>query len=170
MIVGSPERFAIEVEPRDVDGEWIWGGFRFWLANSEIGDWEDATALHLCWLWLKKFCSHPPACVEPAVAVGSAEEVFRRVVDPVFGPEGIADPSKQPVPFAYERFHITHVGMSSFDSFVVVLVKDEIGNERCLWRKDDETTIHDSWLGPGEMERVVGEFCSRFEGEYMARA
>jgi hypothetical protein len=98
------------------------------------------------------------------------DEVFRLVVNPVFGPGGIADPRKQPIPFAYERFHITHLGMSSFDAYVVVLVKDADGAERCLWRKHGDENIHDCWLAAGEMERVAAEFCNEFEKTYLNKS
>ena len=166
MIAGNPESFAIEVEAREVEGEWIWGGFRFWLGNHQIGDWEVPAALHLCCGWLRKLCEQPPDCVHQGLANSPPEKVFSLVVDPVMGPDGVADPSRQPIPFAYERFHIAHVGMSSFDSYVVVLIKDSVGNERCLWWHDEDATMGDHWLEPGEMERVIGSFCERFEHEF----
>ncbi len=167
MIAGIPERFAIEAEPRDAANGWIWGGFRFWIGSLAVGNWDDATALHLCWGWLRKFYSQPQECTEPVVASSSVENVFRLIVDPVFGLDGVADPAKQPIPFAYERFHISYLGMSSFDSFVVLLVKDVVGNERCLWKKSTCGTIREQWLHPGEVERVAEEFCGRFAAQYL---
>jgi len=162
VMVGIPERFAIEAEPREIAGEWIWGGFRFWLGDRQVGEWKDAAALQLCYGWLKRFCEHPLDCVEPRAAHSTSEQVFRLIVEPVMGPDAVADPAKQPVPFAYERFHISHLGMSSFDSYIVVLIKDTAGNERCLWRRHDDTTIYEQWLNPGEMERVACDFCQQF--------
>lgn len=166
MLVGNPERFAIEAEPREAEGVWTWGGFRFLLGNRSVGNWEDAAALQLCRGWLRKLCDHPQNCTDPYVASCIPEEVFALVVDPVSGPAGIADPTKQPIPFAYERFHITHVGMSSFDSYTVLLIKDEIGNERCLWRQGMGGPIEEQWLRPGEIEGVIQTFCEQSEREW----
>jgi hypothetical protein len=166
MLVGAKERFAIEAEPETIDGEWVLGRFRFWLCGREVGDWSDTTALQHCCRWLRRFEQNPPDCTDPAVARLGAGEVFEMIVDPVFGSPSIANPALQPIPYAYERFHITHLGMSSFDDYVVVLVKNLDGVERCLWRKG-AGEILECALAPSEMEAVAREFCDAFEARYV---
>ncbi len=167
MLVGNKERFAIEAEPQAFDLPWIWGRFRFWLGGQTVGNWDDAAALQACFSWLRDFSRAPPQCTEPTVFELESEEVFRLLVTPVLGPGGIADPGRQPIPYAYERFHITHLGMSSFDPYVLVLVKNAVGAERCLWRKHDEEELHECRLLAGEMEKVAADFCEAFESQFM---
>jgi hypothetical protein len=167
MISGSKQRFAIEAEVDAADLPSIWGRFRFWLCGRPVGDWEDRCALQASYNWLRDFAQLAVNRIEPSVANLDASEVFRLLVNPVLGPGGIADPRKQPIPFAYERFHITHLGMSSFDPYVMVLVKDANGSERCLWRKHGEDEIQECRFDPGEMESVAVEFCDAFEAQFL---
>jgi len=169
MIVGRKERFAIEAEPEDFQDDWILGRFRFWLCGHEVGDWDDSAALQMCYGWLRKFGQQPPDCTEPEIARKSPEEIFSLLVDPVMSPGGTADPARQPIPNAYERFHISYLGMSSCDTFTVLLIKGDDGTERCLWRKHGKSEIHYCWLSPGEMENVAREFCDAFEARFIAK-
>lgn len=167
MLVGNKARFAIEADPQTIEGEWILGGFRFWLCGCEVGNWSECTALQYCFAGLRAFSRDSVARAEPSIAHIEGREIFELVVGPVMAPKGIADPQRQPIPFSYERFHLTHLGMSSFDDFVIVLVKDADGAERCLCRRLGEDEILDCWLAPGEMEQVAERFCDLFEAKYM---
>lgn len=169
MLVGNKDRFAIEAQPNAVEQEWVLGRFRFWLGGKPVGDWDELAPLQHCYGWLRRFAQQPPDCVEPSLADKSAEYVFRMLVDSVIGPGGIAAPARQPVPYAYERFHITHIGMSSFDRFTIVLVKDEHGGEWCLWREVG-AQIHDCRLWRNEMETVAGQFCDMFDREILKKS
>lgn len=165
ILVGQPARFAIEAEPEPPTGDWIYGRFRFWLGGLCIGNWEDAADLKGCVGCLRDFATVPRARQEPRLWPLSAPDVFRLVFDPVMGPGGIGDPRKQPIPYAFSRFHISHLGMSSFDAFDLILIKNEQGAERCLWRHTEATQIHECNLQANEMEDVALAFCKRFELE-----
>jgi len=166
MLVGDVNRFAIEADPETVDGSWILGRFRFWIGGCAVGDWDDCAALQYCFDGLRAFSQSVLDRVEPIVAHSTPEEVFALIVAPVLGTPGVADPRRQPIPFSYERFHITQLGASSFDNLVVVLVKDAVGAERCLWMNHDEREIRAFWLAAGEMERVAAMFCELFETSF----
>lgn len=166
MLIGSRERFAIEAQPEEFSGDWILGRFRFWVGGEEVGDWNDSTDLRGCVSWLKDFATVPRDRSDPRLDGASPEDVFALVYDPVFGPNGIANPSDQPIPFSYERFHIGHVGMSSFERFDVLLVKTATGRGRCIWRKADDVHIFETILDAGEMEEVATRFCEDFETTY----
>ena len=53
--------------------------------------------------------------------------------------------------------------MSSFDRFDVLLLKNELGSERCLWREGSSVEIHDCDLDSFEMESIADEFCKQLE-------
>lgn len=162
MIVGNRERFAIEAETEQQVEGWILGNFRFWLCGKPVGDWADSVDLRGCARWLRDFCENPRNRYEPGLFALSAEEIFRRVYDPVMA--GSADQAHPiQVDDAYTRFHISHLGMSSFERFDLLLLKDEHGAERCLWREAGSCEIMDCRLWRNEMETVATEFCERFE-------
>ena len=165
ILVGNPERFAIETELEPPSGDWIYGRFRFWLGGIPVGNWEDATDLKGCVSWLRDFARNPRDRHEPRLWHLLPGDVFRLAFDPAIESGGIADPAKQPIPHAFSRFHISHLGMSSFDRFDLILIKDEHGSERCLWRYAEAPEIHECILSKNEMEGVAEDFCDQFELE-----
>jgi hypothetical protein len=163
MIVGNRDRFAIEAEVEQrVDG-WILGRFRFWLAGHPVGNGEDVADLKGCVRWLRDFAENPRDRFDARLLNLDPPRVFELIYDPVVGPGGIANPEEQPIPDSYSRFHISRLGMSSFDRFDVLLVKDEHGAERCLWREAGNNEIMECRLWRNEMGSVAAEFCERFE-------
>jgi hypothetical protein len=161
MIAGRQERFAIEAEPQQqVDG-WLLGRFRFWLCGRPVGDWDDWADLRGCVRWLRDFASVPRDRYEPSLAAAPPEKVFRYLYDPVMG-DGT---SSTPFDDGFARFHISHIGMSSFEQFDMLLLHDAHGGERCLWRRAGTDAIEECRLWRSEMERVAKEFCDLFEKE-----
>jgi len=161
MLVGNASRFAIEAKPEEYPNEWILGRFRFWVGGEAVGNWDDWADLKGCVRWLRDFEQKPRDHFDPRLESLDAEGVFKLLYDPVFGPNAVVNPPDQPVPNAYARFHIAHLGMSSFERFDILLVTTAQGKERCLWRSSADRQIRDVLLEPGEMERVAKEFCDR---------
>ena len=168
MIVGDRSRFAIEAEPDSFVEGWILGHFRFWIDGKDVGDWDDAADLKGCLWWLKDFQRNPWDRFDASLVGLDPCHIFRLLYDTVMAPGGIANPEEQPVPNAYPRFHLSHLGMSSFEQFDLLLVKDEAGRERLLWRKADSAVIHEFTFEPNEMEVVAGQFCDQFEKLYIS--
>lgn len=164
MIAGDRNRFAIECELAEQTDRWLLGRFRFWLCGVPVGNWEDQADLRGCVRWLLEFANVPRNRFEPSLASADAEEVFRRVYDPVIGLDGAG----ASVENAYARFHISHLGMSSFDQCDLLLVVDESGGERCLWRQAGSVSIQECRLRPQEMARVAKAFCAAFDREHGA--
>ncbi len=162
MIVGNPERFAIQAEPTDeVDG-WILGPFRFWLCGRPVGNWDDTADLKGCARWLEDFATRPRNRHEPGLELLSAEEVFKAVYDPVMASDIKRSDGKEKIPDAYSRFHISHLGMSSFEAVDILLLFAPDRSERCLWRNARSGEIVECRFAQGEMETIAGEFCRRF--------
>ncbi|MDP3279190.1 MAG: Imm42 family immunity protein [Deltaproteobacteria bacterium] len=161
MIAGNRERFAIEAEIEECIDGFTLGHLRFWICGRAVGDWEDSVDLLGCLRWLKDFRDHPRKRFEPGLWHLPAGEVFRRVYDPVMA--GAKSASESCVPDAYARFHISHLGMSSFNRFDLLLLEDEHGAERCLWREAATEDLHECYLKSFEMESVAGEFCEQLE-------
>jgi hypothetical protein len=166
VLVGSVERFAIEALPEEFSSGLILGRFRFWVDSQTLGDWEDMADLKGCVAWLRDFATIPRERYDSRLDGMDAAAVFLLLYEPVFGINGLANPVEQPVPYAYERFHISHLGMSSFELVDILLVKSVDGRERCLWRKADGAHIREMIFDKGEMEAVALKFCEDFENAY----
>lgn len=168
MIVGDKNRFAIEAEPESFPERWILGRFRFWINGKEVGDWDDVADLKGCCWWLRDFQSNPRDRFDASLVGLAADDIFRLLYDAVFGPNAVVDPEEQPIPNAMPRFHLSNLGMSSFEQFDLLLVKDEAGRERFLWRKAGSSLIHEFFLEPNEMELVAAQFCDQFASLYLS--
>lgn len=168
MIVGDVTRFAIEAEPETFSGAWILGHFRFWVGGKELGDWDDVADLKGCVWWLRDFQSVSRDRFDSALVGLAPDCVFQLLYDAALGPQARANPEEQPIPNAVPRFHLSRLGMSSFEQFDVLLVKDESGRERVLWKRADSSLIHEFLFEPNEMELVAGQFCDEFERLYVS--
>ncbi len=120
MIVGNPDRFAIEALIDGVEGGWILGRLRFWLGNMPVGNWEDVVDLNGCVGWLRDFYHNPRNRFEPELDGLLPEDVFAKCYDPVMAG---AAPNAGQIMNAYSRFHISYLGMSSFERFDLLLLK-----------------------------------------------
>lgn len=160
MIVGNRQRFAIEAELKEIVDGWVLGRFRFWLCGESVGNWEDSVDLKGCARWLRDFSSNPRNRFEASLVSASPEEVFQKVYEPVIG-ESVGRAS---IADAYGRFHISHLGMSAFENFDILLLKDASGGERCLWREGGGT-VQECRLWRNEMENVAASFCDLFDRE-----
>lgn len=161
MIAGNPNRFAIECEPIERSDGWLFGRFRFWLCGKPVGNWDDYADLRGCVRWLQDFANKPRNRFEKSLASAKAEDIYRQLYDSVIGvgavPTSIQD--------AFSRFHISHLGMSSFEQIEMLLLVDEHGSERCFWRKSGSSSIEECRLWRNEMEIVARDFCEKFERE-----
>jgi hypothetical protein len=167
ILAGQKERFAIEAEPDTEQDGRVFGGFRFWIAGNEVGDWMDTAYLNGCVQWLRDFESKPRDRFDPRLEDLDVLAVFELLWEPVYGENAIAEPRQQPIPYAYSRFHIGRLGMSSFDRVDILLVKSADGKERGFWRTfPDLQTLHAAVLDEDEMESVAREFCTKFEQIY----
>lgn len=174
MLFGDISTFAIECEVTDrVDERWSFGHFRMWSAGQSIGDYGDSADLRGCLNWLVDSVSGAGARREPSLDDRSKDEIFRLVYDPfmVTFPEGVQfrdyeQPeetdemvtARSAYPDARNRFHIDHVGMSSFSNWSVILIERGDGAQRLLWRRIRDSEIGECVLGPNCFEAVASEF------------
>jgi hypothetical protein len=68
-------------------------------------------------------------------------DLFEFRSDGIYGDDALDDPNWQEWP----RFEVTHLGMSAFDPWRVMLVEpaDERG---LLWRRHDDPETHAAWF------------------------
>ena len=165
MIVGATNQFAIESEIETVteDG-WILGHFRFWVRAQAIGDWEDTADLKGIASWLQDFTTSNLNRYELQLTNVSKKDAFRLLFDPVIGmPNNKASlSSSEQFEQTYIRFHISHVGMSAFDKYDLLLIEMP-QYQRLVWRAATDTIIHDMSFPAQTMQRVAEQYCHQFK-------
>ena len=83
--------------------------------------------------------------------------IWRETVDSVFES---TDENAQ-YPDSFSRFHISHLGMSAFDTVILVLINDGEERERYIWQYN-EKTIQDYTAPLGSLEACAKEAVSWF--------
>lgn len=162
MICGNKQLFAIECNIAESSRGWVFGRFRFWLGGIAVGNWEDSVDLKGCAAWLRHFSRQQPIRREPKLFEIPSDALFRKIWDPVFAlsEETNEDPSQ-----LQARFHVSYIGMTAFDRVDMVVVGDDTGRERCVWRTVEDPVLREIVIEAGGMERVAEDFCTWFERE-----
>ena len=153
MIFGNTVDFAIKVDIEECINSWVFGQFLFYVAGETIGNANDSTDLLGCRRWLRDFLMRPKAAADEGLARLSPGEFFATVYDPAMVQR---DWRSAKYPDAFRRFSISHVGMSSFNRFDVLLVGLPGGGHRLLWR-EGESEARSRDLGPGVFCRTVSD-------------
>lgn len=162
MLFGNRNLFAIESEIESIVDSWVFGYFRFWISQKVVGNYSDSTSLNGCFDWLKNFIENPLDRYEPGLINMPAEKVFYLLYDS-FMPEGTqySPVNKEPFEYTFRRFYISHLGMSSFDRFDILLVEND-NHQRILWRDAKDFIIYNTILPVGTIQQVAEEFCQWF--------
>lgn len=155
MSANKEDHFFVEYEIfQKLDG-WILGRFVFIADGLIIGNYHDQSVdLQGCLYWLNEFLHEPVNRYEPDLFYMPKDQVFIRIGSSVLANEDENNFVSEVYEDTYRRFHISHLGMSSFDSTVLLLVQDENENSRLIW-KDDSNILHDVICGKGEIERAL---------------
>jgi hypothetical protein len=163
MQFGNRDLCSIELEiTRDVD-QLLLGRFLLWAEGRRIGD-PDDESVHIkgCLGWLRDFVAKPRNRCETGLFELPKEEVFRTLCSGVFASEIELLDSHEMYEDTFERFHISHLGMSSFDQTTLLLVEDEQGNQRLIWQQGT-APIDEAFLPPRELQRVATSVVMSFE-------
>ncbi len=147
MTFGDPRTVSIHVSPKETIGTWIYGSFLLRLGDSTVGDENDA-AVHLngCINWLTKFVESPGDGCAPELMTESNNDIWQRLV---------VEPNENiELREAFSRFHISHIGMSSFNQVTLVLLNDGQNWERYVWQQRNDA-IHDHWAPIGSLKETA---------------
>lgn len=90
-------------------------------------------------------------------------EVFDMLWTTMMVVDGKVSKSEPVYKDAVSRFHISHLGMSSFDRVAMILLECQEGSQRCIWNALPDAAIHEALLPAGEMERVSRSFLKKFD-------
>jgi len=160
MIAGDKNQFAVQIDIEDsVDG-WIFGTYLFWVKGSPVGQVNDhAVDLKGCLNWMRDFIAGHRNRFEPELYGMDKEKLYTCLARSVLARQNPGGFAREVYEDTFSRFHISHIGMSSFDNVTVFLVKDEEGMERLIWRTG-EGGVEDAYLAKNAMEDAFGEAVS----------
>lgn len=167
MVIGKKNRFAIEIEVTDFVDEWIFGKFVFWMENESIGDINDYSVdIKGCINWLKDFISIPRDRFEQGLYEKDINAAFLLLNHSVIPGEQEYVFVKEGYNQTFSRFHISHLGMSSFENVSIVLIENEKGNLRCIWQQKQEE-VKECFLKKGEMKRIFIKTINYIEEKFI---
>lgn len=163
MLAGTKAECGIELVIADVVDEWVLGSFLIWVHGTPIGDRADHSVdIKGCINWMKDFVEHPRNRLEPGLFTLPKDEVYR-----LFSAMDETIPAVSPIgrqiEKAFSRFHISHLGMSSFNQVTLLLLEDEQGRQRLIWQQESDP-VKEAFLPPGRMQQVASEFIERASG------
>ena len=166
IITGNRQLFAIVAEITQDPNDWILGSFQFVFHGESCGNWEDEADLRGCHSWLKDFSEKPRNRFEPELLVLPPSIVIERLVRPVVNR---SDHARMQEYYAdtFSRFHIAHLGMSSFDRVNMVLIENS-EQQRCVWEDILGEDPHDDVFPAGHMQQIAAAFCKLLESEVAA--
>lgn len=160
MIIGDKNCFAVQVDVEEAVDDWVFGAYLFWVKGVCIGRKDDRTVdLKGCWNWMRDFLGAHKDGFEPGLYEMNKEQIYTclaRSVLPLQNPDGLAHEIYKNT---FSRFHITHIGMSSFDNVTLLFLKNERGMERLIWKSGDGV-VEDAYLAEHALEDVFSEAVS----------
>ncbi|MCB0127828.1 MAG: hypothetical protein KDE58_36435 [Caldilineaceae bacterium] len=160
--MGNKNRFGIEYEVIDVVGDWVFGKFLMWMCGEKIGDSSDRSVdLKGCIRWMRDFVDNPKPRYEPGLFGMDKDEVYRILASSVLECEDPEREIEEAYHDTFSRFHVSHIGMSSFDAVVILLVKNFDGAERFVFKANGE--VMEALLSKGEAEAVCADAVSAME-------
>jgi hypothetical protein len=156
MLFGSKTDFAIHIEHlQTVDG-WALGRLLFWIGSIPIGDPTDSS-VHLkgCADWLRDFATHDRDRYEIGLFNIDRVSTYERLTDPAVGSPGSTTESLDRESL-FSRFDVSVLGGSSFDRVTLLLLENETGGQRFVWRQGTDS-IREAFLPPRTAQSVARE-------------
>ena len=168
MLFGDKGTCAVEVNIDDVFEGWVFGSYQLWVRGVSIGDEADHSVdLKGCWSWMRDFIERRWDRYEPDLYEMDKRQVFLRLANWVSSNMNPHRFSKELYENSYPRFHISRIGMSSFDRFTLLLVESQTGMQRLVWQ-EGQGDIQDAYLGANQLESAFAEAVVSLEGIMLA--
>ncbi len=162
MLVGNKQQFAIELEILDVVDDWVFGTFLFWVEGLPIGDDKDKSVdLNGCVNWLRELIVNPKNRFELGLYDLEKSQVYDQLCNSVLIGDGNQH-AEERYANIFSRFHISHIGMSSFDNITIVLVENGDGDARFVWKQDNQK-IEEGVVKLSSFNQVVADAIAYYE-------
>ena len=168
MIIGDKQKFAVEINVLDTVDGWIFGVLLFWIAGIVVGDPEEKTVdLKGCINWVRDFLGNARNRKEDELFEMDKKRAFLLLCPSVIQGNQDTEFVKGKYEDAFSRFHISHLGMTSFDDVNILLVENSSGSQRCIWQQG-ENEVQDATFEEGEIRAVMTDLVQWFDMEQKA--
>lgn len=156
MFAGSKADVGVEVQIADVASHrWIYGTYLLWVDGKPLGNAQDESVdLRGCCNWMQSLIEQPADRYEPGLYEMDKGVAYNRLASSVLvhaNPNGFV---KETYPNTHSRFHISHIGMSSFDRVTLLWLKSLEGSDRLIWQSG-EGTVADACFPAGRFESAL---------------
>jgi hypothetical protein len=165
MLFGDKKKFAIECQISESVDNWIFGNIVFWFCEKSVGNWKDSTDIKGCLSWINRFISEDCDRYEEIFDKLDKEHVFELLYSSVISNGGAEANKCHDILDVYSRFHISHLGMSSFEEFDILLIEKPDCYQRCIWRSAKDKLINECYIPNKEIHKVCKLFCIWLESE-----
>lgn len=155
MILGNKEELAVGWEVIERVDEWIFGRFYLFINGVVVGNPNDYSVdLKGCLNWINDFLTVERNRFEPNLFDMHRDQIFLLLAASVTDSQDPYRFVKEVYEDTFSRFHISHIGMSSFDNFVLLLIKSHDGCEQIIWR-EGSGTVQNAFLKPNALEELL---------------
>jgi hypothetical protein len=145
---------SINFEVRSIIDGWIFGSTFLLINGTCVGNKSDYSVdMKGCLRWWLDLANNPRNRFEPGLYESNKEKVFLLLASSVLVGEDSEDAVAEGYADTFARFHISHIGMSSFDDVTMIFVKNEAGLERLIWKTSDDE-VHEAHFDKNELERA----------------
>ncbi|MFA5448777.1 MAG: Imm42 family immunity protein [Sphaerochaeta sp.] len=165
MIVMNPHESTFEAhfEVKQIIEGWALGTFFIEIDGIWIGNrLDDSVDLKGGIRWWRDLVSNPKDRYEPGLYDESKERVFSLLAASVLVHEDKSGLLTEHYVDTFSRFHISQIGMSSFDDVTMLFLKNERGLERLVW-KVGEGSVCEAYFSEGKIESVLSESIDSLE-------
>lgn len=132
---------SIKITISETIDDWTFGGFYILTAGGKkIGNPDDMSVdIKGCMHWIEDFIQRPRDRYEPGLFEMDKKQVYSKLATPVLVCEGSSDNCEEIYRDTYARFHISHIGMSSFELQTILLIQNQQGCSRIIWGSSADT-------------------------------
>lgn len=165
MLFGDRQRFAVEVRPdlENIDRLWVFGTCSIWLGGCEVADPRQVESLRVVAQYFMGILEHAGERSAPELEGCDAESLFELLDDGIYGELTATLGEAREFSRRYRR-HMVHPSCPPFEDLKAFCFELPDG-ELIVWRLYGGS-VHETRLERGEMDRVLGEYCTWFEATF----
>jgi hypothetical protein len=137
--IGNEHSIAVDYELLNVAEDWVFGRFCLFIGGMFVGDRDDVSVdLKGCRNWLVDFCTHARDRFEPGLMQAPKQQIFLQLAASVLVEQGASCFGGESYRDTFSRFHLSHLGMSSFNNVTLLLMRDQRDGARFIWQSADD--------------------------------
>lgn len=120
----TTEELSLHFEIGDIHDGWIYGRFYMLAKGMTIGDpGEKSVHMQGCLNWWRKFVNSPIDRCDPSFFYATKDVAYKKLASCLVTDSSDDRECTELDMDIFDRFHVSHLGMSSFDNATVLFLK-----------------------------------------------